>query len=131
MPLLFSKNEDNRKKDSYMPFLSKAPGLNLFNQKEGSHAFKHFDLNSLSLEEDFDYSRRANLKGRGFSKQEIDEILNDKLTFLRHLMPEAQSILLCDKNDFKSIMDFLFYCISVCTERRLRNKSLITKFAAG
>jgi len=115
-----SNDEDkNRKRDTYLSFLSKAPGLNLFNQKEGRHAFKYFDLESLCLEKDFDYARRANLKGRGFSKQEIDEILGDKFTFLRHLMPEAQSILICDKNDFKSIMDFLFYCISVCTERRL------------
>ena len=42
-------------------------------------------------------------------------------------MPEAQSLLLCDKDDYKAIMDFLFYSISVCTERRL-NEFLIKAF---
>ena len=34
-------------------------------------------------------------------------------------MPEAQSVLLCDAKDFRAIMDFLFFSISVCTDRNL------------
>jgi hypothetical protein len=40
-------------------------------------------------------------------------------------MPEAQSVLLCDKADFRAIMDFLFFSISVCTDSRLNE--LLTK----
>ena len=44
-----SNDEDkNRKRDTYLSFLSKAPGLNLFNQKEGRHAFKYFDLGEIA-----------------------------------------------------------------------------------
>lgn len=95
------------------------PGLNLFTKIKDSSGFKHFNLEDLSLERDFEYSRRGKLKGHGFSDQTIQDILSDKLLFVRHLMPEAESVLLCDKHDFKVIMDFLFYSISVCTERRL------------
>lgn len=59
------------------------------------------------------------MKGHGFSDQTLDDIFSDRLVFIRHLMPEAQSVLLCDKHDFKAIMDFLFYSISVCTGRKL------------
>lgn len=86
-----------------------------------------YNLETLSLEKDFAYGRRGKLKGHGYSDEHIDEILSDKLTFIRHLMPEAQSVLLCDKADFKSIMDFLFYSITVCTERTL-SELLIKSF---
>ena len=65
------------------------------------------------------------LRGHGFSEETIASILTDRFTFVRYLMPEAQSVLLCDKADFKAIMDFLFYAISVCTDRRLND--LLTK----
>ena len=42
-----------------------------------------------------------------------------RLEFVRHLMPEAQSVLLCDAKDFRAIMDFLFFSISVCTDQNL------------
>ena len=86
-----------------------------------------FNVDTLSLEKDFAYGRRGRLKGHGYSDELIDEILSDKLKFIRHLMPEAQSVFLCDKADFKAIMDFLFYSISVCTERRL-SELLIKSF---
>jgi hypothetical protein len=47
--------------------------------------------------------------------------MSDRFTFVRYLMPEAQSVLLCNAADFKSIMDFLFFAISVCTDRRLND----------
>ena len=34
-------------------------------------------------------------------------------------MPEAQSVLLCDQADFRAIMNYLFYSISVCTNSKL------------
>ena len=69
------------------------------------------------------------LRGHGFSEETIANILTDRFTFVRYLMPEAQSVLLCDKADFKAIMDFLFYAISVCTDRRLND--LLTKAMAA
>ena len=84
-------------------------------------------LDNLCLERDFGYARRGKLKGHGYSDQAIDDILSDKLLFIRHLMPEAESVLLCDKEDYRAIMDFLFYAISVCTERR-RADCLINAF---
>eukprot|EP00088_Acartia_fossae_P005352 TRINITY_DN12350_c0_g2_i1.p1 TRINITY_DN12350_c0_g2~~TRINITY_DN12350_c0_g2_i1.p1 ORF type:complete len:624 (-),score=160.73 TRINITY_DN12350_c0_g2_i1:394-2235(-) len=110
-----------------LPGLTLAPGLNVFSQEEGKHAFKYFSFDDLCLEKDLSYERRPYLKGHGFSDQAIDDILSDKLTFLRHLMPEAQSVLIGNKNDFRNIMEFLFYCISVCTDR-LMNDLLMKSF---
>ena len=86
-----------------------------------------FCLDDICLEKDLAYGRRPYLKGHGFSDQAIDEILSDKLTFLRHLMPEAQTVLIGNKSDFRHVMEFLFYCISVCTDR-LMNDLLMKSF---
>ena len=76
-------------------------------------------VDDLCLEKDFKYERRPYLKGHNFSDQTIDDILSDKNTFLRHLMPSAQSLLICDENDFKTVMNYLLYCISVCKDRHI------------
>jgi len=101
--------------------LETPPGLNVFKRSDGdgSFGFNIFNMDSLDLERDFGYTRRGKLKGHGYTDQELDRIFSDKIVFLRHLMPEAQSVLLCDKDDFKAIMEFLFYSMSVCTNRRL------------
>jgi hypothetical protein len=70
-------------------------------------------------------SREGKLLGHGFPQETIDHLLTDRLTFVKYLMPEAQSVLLCDKADFRAIMDFLFFSISVCTDSRLNE--LLTK----
>lgn len=67
----------------------------------------------------------SKLRGHGFSDKTIARILTDRFTFVRYLMPEAQSVLLNDKADFKAIMDFLFFAVSVCTDRRMNE--LLTK----
>ena len=101
--------------------LETPPGLNVFKRSDGdeSFGFNIFNMETLDLERDFGYRRRGKLKGHGYTDQELDKIFSDKIVFLRHLMPEAQSVLLCDKDDFKAIMEYLFYSMSVCTDRRL------------
>ena len=97
-----------------------APGIDLFRTiRDGENGFKFFSMETLDLEKDFDYARRGKLLGHGFSNQRVTEMLTDRLEFVRHLMPEAQSVLLCDQADFRAIMNYLFYSISVCTDSKL------------
>jgi len=110
---------ENRKKLQKM-LHTVAPGIDLFRtNSSGENGFKFFNMETLDLEKDFDYARRGKLLGHGFSNQRITEMLTDRLEFVRHLMPEAQSVLLCDQTDFRAIMNFLFYSISVCTDSKL------------
>jgi len=112
-----------------------APGINLFNTRqkkhngEGSedHNLLFFSLETLSLERDFGYSRRGKLLGHGFTNDELDSILGDPRNLVRHLFPEAQTLLICDKEDFKAIMNYLFYSISVCPNKTL-NALLMRSF---
>jgi len=102
-----------------------APGINLFNarQETSSENDKHnllfFSLDSLSLEADFGYARRGKLLGHGFTNEELDSILGDPSQLVAHLMPEAQTLLICDKEDYKAVMNYLFYSISVCSSSML------------
>lgn len=102
-----------------------APGINLFNtgQEENGKSSKQnlrfFSLDSLSLEADFGYARRGKLLGHGFTNSELDSILGDPRQLVAHLMPEAQSLLICDKEDYKAVMNYLFYSISVCSDPTL------------
>lgn len=91
------------------------PGINLFPGE--TNGFKYFTLESLNLEKDFSYTRRGKLKGHGFTDEKIDLIFSDRVEFVRHLMPEAQSVLICDRLDFRAVMNFLFYSLAVCTDR--------------
>ena len=119
--------EAEAKREKIIKMLSlSAPGIDLFPVKDGEqNGFKYFDIASLSLEKDCEYNRRGKLLGHGFSNEQLNDILTDRFEFVRHLFPEAQSVLLCDKNDFKSIMNYLFYSISVCTNTR--DSDLMTK----
>jgi len=97
-----------------------APGVDLFRQNaEEENGFRYFNMDSLDLEKDFDYGRRGKLLGHGFTNDRVTEMLGDRFEFVRHLMPEAQSVLLCDQADYRAIMNYLFYSISVCTDSRL------------
>jgi len=99
---------------------SNAPGIDLFLPDEkGENGFRYFCMESLDIEKDFGYSRRSKLHEHGFTDLRVTDMLTDRLEFVRHLMPEAQSVLLCDAKDFRAIMDFLFYSISACTDRNL------------
>ena len=51
--------------------------------------------------------------------------MSDPVQLVRHLMPEAQTVLICDKNDFRAVMNFLFYSSSVCSNPKVN--SLLTK----
>ena len=119
--------ERNANREKIIKMLSlTAPGINLFPVSEdSSNGFCLFTLKTLSLERDLDYSRRGKLLGHGFTNERLDDIFNNRFEFVRHLFPEAQSVLLCDKKDFKSIMNFLLYSISVCTDENLSD--LMTK----
>merc|ERR1719508_529489 len=110
---------ENRKKLQKM-LHTVAPGIDLFRTNlNGENGFKYFNMGTLDLEKDFDYARRGKLLGHGFSNERITEMLSDRLEFVRHLMPEAQSVLLCDQADFRAIINYLFYSISVCTDSKL------------
>ena len=96
------------------------PGINLFPTPCGAEiGFQYFTLESLNLEKDFGYGRRGILLGHGLQKEKIDALMSDHQQFLYSLHPEAQSVLICDGKDFKAVMNFLFYSISVCTDRRM------------
>ena len=86
---------------------------------EGAIGFKYFNLDSLSLESDFGYDRRGKLIKHGFTDERLNEMFSDRFEFVRHLFPEAQSVLICNQKDFQAIMNFLFYSISVSTDLRL------------
>ena len=112
-----------------------APGINLFNarqEKTGGESVKHnllfFSLHSLSLEADFGYTRRGKLLGHGFTNEELDSILGDPRQLVAHLMPEAQTLLICDKEDYKAVMNYLFYSISVCSNPTLNAVLMRTFF---
>ena len=119
--------ERNANREKIIKMLSlTAPGINMFPLSEdSSNGFYFFTLKTLSLERDLEYSRRGKLLGHGFTNEKLDDIFNNRFEFVRHLFPEAQSVLLCDKKDFKSIMNFLLYSISVCTDENLSD--LMTK----
>ena len=118
-----ASEEMKKKREKIGEMMSRtAPGLDMFprdNSDNHKNPFKCFDFGSLSLEKHCEYTRRGKLLGHGFTHSSLDQILTDRFQFVRHLFPEAQSVLLCDRNDFKSIMNFLFYSISVCTDRQL------------
>ena len=47
---------------------------------------------------------------------------------MENIFPAAQSVLICSREDFKAVMDFLFYSISVCRDRRLSDLMARTLF---
>ena len=112
--------EENVKKMNASLHLSIPPGINLFRSKESpeENSFRYFTLETLNIEKDFGYKRRPELLEHGFSEDTINEIFSDRFEFVRHLFPEAQSVLICDQADFKSVMNFLYYSVSVCTDQR-------------
>ena len=90
------------------------PGINLFPTSGGTdNGFQYFKLETLNLEKDFRYGRRGILMGHGLSKEKIDLLMSDRLELLHNLYPEAQSVLISDGEDYKAIMNLLFYSISV------------------
>jgi len=117
------EESEKRRVAMYELLNTAAPGINLFNarQKEtsGKHNLLFFSLDSLSLEADFGYARRGKLLGHGFTNDELDSILGDPSQLVAHLMPEAQTLLICDKEDYKAVMNYLFYSISVCSSPML------------
>ena len=119
--------ENEHKSERLIRMLSlTAPGIDLFpTENSADNRFCYFSLDSLSLERDCEYTRRGKLLGHGFSNERLDKILADRFEFVRHLFPEAQSVLICDKNDFRAIMNYLLFSISVCTDEKISD--LMTK----
>jgi len=111
------KKKKDRENNKLLEKMDFPPGLNLFPGE--TNGFKYFSLETLNLETDFSYTRRGKLKGHGFTDDKIDLIFSDRIEFVRHLMPEAQSVLICDRLDFRAVMNFLFYSLSVCTDRNV------------
>ena len=112
-------DEENRKKSEKLLQSSLPPGIDLFRSKKNpaENSFRYFSMKSLNLETDFGYSRRSHLLAHGFSVETVEEIFSDRFEFVRHLFPEAQSVLICDQADFKAVMNFLFFNISVCSDQ--------------
>jgi len=109
------------KREKLVKILSRSPpGIDLFPTKnEEDNGFHYFNLESLSLEKDCGYSRRGHLLGHGMTIERIEDVLTNRYQLIQNLFPEAHSVLICDKEDFKAIMNFLFYSISVCSDPRL------------
>ena len=122
-----SSSESELKSERLLRMLSlTAPGIDLFPTADNAdNRFCFFSLDGLSLEKDCEYTRRGKLLGHGFSNERLDTILSDRWQFIRHLFPEAQSVLICDKNDFRAIMNYLLFSISVCPDENLSD--LMTK----
>jgi len=59
------------------------------------------------------------LEAHGFTDVRITDMLTDHREFIRHLMPEAQSVLICNQADFRAVMNYIFYSISVCSDPRM------------
>ena len=66
--------------------------------------------------------------GHGMTPDRVEEILTSRYKFLENIFPAGQSVLICNKEDFKVVMNFLFYSISVCTDRRLSDLMMRTLF---
>ena len=110
------KADDIARRDKMAKMLNMvAPGIDLFPPPpdEEGNGFLFFSQDSLDLENDMGYTRRAKLLGHGFTSTQLDTIMSDRLQFVRNLMLEAQSVLICDKTDFRAVMKFVFYSISV------------------
>ena len=105
--------------DMYRLFILYASDCRQNENKE--NGFKLFTLESLSLETDCGYTRRPKLLGHGFSNARLDDMFSDRFEFVRHLFPEAHTVLICNQADFISIMDYLFYSISVCHDSRYKS----------
>ena len=122
---------DEEKREKLVRILSHAPpGIDLFPLQSGRdcNGFLYFSQDSLSLERDFRYSRRGVLLGHGMTPDRVEEILTSRYKFLENIFPAGQSVLICNKEDFKAVMNFLFYSISVCTDRRLSDLMMRTLF---
>ena len=113
---LAKRAEDIAKKKEKFSQMWVPPGIDLFPDRSDKEGFRFFSSETLSLEKDFSFNRRK-LEIHGLSN--IDNILTDRCEFLNHLFPQSQSVLISSEKDFRQIMDYLLYSISVCTDRLL------------
>ena len=78
-----SNLESITKRENIIKMLSlAAPGLNLFpgKKEESENKFLFFNLETLNLEKDCEYTRRGKLLGHGFTNERLDNIF--KTTFV-------------------------------------------------
>ena len=105
------------KKHKKIPRLIKrrAPGLSVF-QPEPLSTFSFSDL---SLETDFGWAGRKRLVESGLAPAFVDMLVDgkDKLMMVRYLAPETgQNNIVANKDDFKSMADYVFYLCTVCED---------------
>ena len=109
-----AKEEDEEEKIKAKKIKLVAPGLDLFTEK----FLANFSAKNISLEKDFLYTqKREKLKELGIEEETISDLMDNRLTFLSYLMPEACSALISKEDDFEKICNFLFFCASSCLDQ--------------
>jgi len=109
--------DEMMKKHKKTPRLIKRrpPGLSVF-QLEPLTTFSFADL---SLEKDFGWGGRKRLVESGLAPAFVDMLVGgkDKLMMVRYLAPETgQNNIVANKEDFKSMADYVFYLCTVCED---------------
>jgi len=92
------------------------PGLSVF-QFEQHPVFSFTDL---SLERDFGWDGRKRLEESGLDSSFVDRLVGGKhpVMMVRYLAPETgQNNMVANKEDFASMVDYLFFMCSVCQDK--------------
>jgi len=94
----------------------KPPGLIVFQ----SDFNPTFSLADLSLEKDFGWSGRRRLELSGLSSSFVERLIGGQevMLMVRYLAPETgQNNMVADKDDFNSMVDYIFYMSTVCEDQ--------------
>jgi len=92
------------------------PGLSVFQSEQ----LLSFSFSDLSLERDFGWSGRKRLEQSGLSSSFVESLVggNNKLLMVRYLAPETgQNNMVASKEDYQSMVDYVFYLCSVCEDQ--------------
>jgi len=94
----------------------KPPGLGVFKSEQPLT----FSLTDLSLERDFGWTGRRRLEQSGLDRTFVERLVGgqDKLLMVRYLAPETgQNNMIASKEDFRSMVDYVFYLATVCEDQ--------------
>ena len=110
--------KEHEAKPSYIK--ARAPGIKVFRENKPAV----FSVENLSLERDFNWSGRSRLENNGCEKRTLDRILgsgeDNLFEFVRYLTPElSENTLITSHAEFVSIVDYIFYSVSICNKEIL------------
>lgn len=115
---VISEQEEVMVRHKMTPTLIKMipPGLSFFQSEQ----LLKFSFTDLSLERDFGWTGRKRLEQSGLSPSFVDRLVGgkDKFMMVRYLAPETgQSNMVANKEEFQSMVDYVFYLSTVCEDQ--------------